>query len=113
MYVIMKQKVPVLFVELRTYVAYDANSTCKAMDDQMHNRVLNFTAGNVPIPKLYGLSTYISIHFQITCSPHHVLFLTLNLLQTLHPRRDGILIYWNHRVRPSYNCITHYGIALE
>ena len=50
-YLIARRKVPVLFIELKTHVAYDTDS-----DDQMRDRVLDFTAGSIPIPKLYGLS---------------------------------------------------------
>lgn len=53
-YLIARRKVPVLFIELKTHVAYDTDS--KAADDQMRDRVLDFTAGSIPIPKLYGLS---------------------------------------------------------
>lgn len=53
-YLIARRKVPVLFIELKTHVAYDTDS--KAADDQMRDRVLDFTAGSIPISKLYGLS---------------------------------------------------------
>lgn len=53
-HLIARRKVPVLFIELKTHVAYDTDS--KAADDQMCDRVLDFTAGSIPIPKLYGLS---------------------------------------------------------
>ena len=52
-FLIMRRKVPVLFVELKTYIAYDMDSTHK---DKMRDWVLDFTAGNIPIPKLYRLS---------------------------------------------------------
>lgn len=53
-YLIARRKVPVFFIELKTHVAYDTDS--KAADDQTRDRVLDFTAGSIPIPKLYGLS---------------------------------------------------------
>lgn len=55
-YPITRRRVPVLFIELKTYVAYDTDSARKGADDQMRDRVLDFTAGNIPIPTLYGLS---------------------------------------------------------
>lgn len=101
-YLITRRRVPVLFIELKTYVAYDTDSARKAADDRMRDRVLDFTAGSIPIPKLYGLSvlgTRFSIPLPIAHSPRRVSSLIPNLLPTLRPRRDGILIFWNRRAK--------------
>ncbi|KAF8161688.1 hypothetical protein B0H34DRAFT_806842 [Crassisporium funariophilum] len=55
-YVIMKRKVPVLFIEIKTYLAFDRASSRKEADDQMRDRFLDFSSGNIAIPKLYGIS---------------------------------------------------------
>jgi hypothetical protein len=55
-YLITRRKVPILFIEVKPYIAYDSDSARKAADDQMRERVLDFTAASIPIPKLYGIS---------------------------------------------------------
>jgi len=55
-YLITRRKIPVLFIEVKPYVAYDSDSSRKGADDQMRERVLDFTAGSIPIPTLYGIS---------------------------------------------------------
>jgi hypothetical protein len=57
-YLITRRKVPILFIEVKPYVAYDSDSSRKAADDQMRERILDsdFTAGSIHIPKLYGIS---------------------------------------------------------
>jgi hypothetical protein len=56
-YIITRRQIPVLFIEVKTYVAYDKDSARRDADVQMRERFFDFTcAGNLPIPKLYGLS---------------------------------------------------------
>jgi hypothetical protein len=55
-YIVTWHKVPVFFIELKTYVAYEKNSARAEADDQMRSRFLDFNAGSNPIPTLYGLS---------------------------------------------------------
>lgn len=50
------RKVPILFIEVKPNIAYVSDSSRKAADVQMHERILEFTAGSIPIPKLYGIS---------------------------------------------------------
>jgi hypothetical protein len=53
-FVIMKGKVPVFFINVKAHVALDHASLRKEADDQMRDRFLYF-AGHVPLPKLYGI----------------------------------------------------------
>ena len=55
-YLITRQKIPVLFIKVKPYVAYDSDSSHKRAYDQMHKRVLDFTAGSISIPILYRIS---------------------------------------------------------
>ena len=55
-YLITRRKIPILFIEVKPLVAYDLDSSRKAADDQMRERVLDFTAGSIPISTLYGIS---------------------------------------------------------
>jgi hypothetical protein len=58
-YIITRRQVPVLFIQVQTYVAYDKDSARRTADVQMRERFSDFTcAGNLPIPKLYGLSVF-------------------------------------------------------
>ncbi|KAF8327617.1 uncharacterized protein EI90DRAFT_3223863 [Cantharellus anzutake] len=54
-HVITRHGLPVVFIEFKPQVAYDKDLVCKEVDDQMHERFLNFT-GSIPIPMFYGLS---------------------------------------------------------
>lgn len=56
-YIVMKRKVPILFVEIKTYQAFDRASLRKEADEQIRDRFLDFT-GNVAIPTLYGISAF-------------------------------------------------------
>ena len=56
-YIVMKRKVPVLFIEIKTYRAFDRPSPRKEADDQMRDGFLDFS-GNIAIPKLYGISAF-------------------------------------------------------
>ncbi|KAF8491305.1 hypothetical protein JB92DRAFT_2753236, partial [Gautieria morchelliformis] len=47
---------PGLPLQVKSYVAYNSDASRKDADDQMRERVLDFTAGSTPIPKLYGIS---------------------------------------------------------
>jgi hypothetical protein len=55
MYLITGRKIPIWFIEVKSYGAYDLDSSRKAADDQIRERVLDFTAG-CSFPKLYGIS---------------------------------------------------------
>jgi len=57
-FLVTRRKVPVFFIELKTYVACDTASTRIQADDQMRDRFLDFRMGSIPIPTLYGLSAF-------------------------------------------------------
>ena len=56
LYIVSKRKVPVFFVEIKTYLALDKVSSRTEADDQMRTRFVEFASGNIPTPKLVGLS---------------------------------------------------------
>ena len=55
-FLIKWQKFPIVFIEVKLLLAYDLDSSRKAADDQMRERVLDFTEASISIPKLYGMS---------------------------------------------------------
>jgi hypothetical protein len=55
-YIIMKRKIPVFFLEVKTYLAFDQDSSRKEADDQMRDGFLDFASESLPLPKLYGIS---------------------------------------------------------
>ncbi|EDQ99633.1 uncharacterized protein LACBIDRAFT_334858 [Laccaria bicolor S238N-H82] len=90
---------------IKTYIAYDTDSARKEADDQMRDMVLDFTAENIPIPTLYGLSalgTRICV-YEYTVANRSLtpprMSLIPTLLPTLRPRKDGFLISWNLRAK--------------
>ncbi|KAF8500632.1 hypothetical protein BU17DRAFT_59027 [Hysterangium stoloniferum] len=56
LYVVSRRKVPVFFVEIKTYIALDKLSSRMEADDQMRKRFFEFMSGSIPTPKLVGLS---------------------------------------------------------
>ncbi|KAG9223504.1 hypothetical protein PLEOSDRAFT_1088304 [Pleurotus ostreatus PC15] len=64
LYIVSKRKVPVFFVEIKTYLALDKVSSRTEADDQMRKRFVEFASGSVPTPKLVGLSA-MGTHFSI------------------------------------------------
>lgn len=56
LYIVSKRKVPVFFLEIKTYLALDKLSSRAEADDQMHKRFVKFASGSIPTPKLVGLS---------------------------------------------------------
>jgi len=57
-YIVMKRKVPVFFIEVKPYIHIQRNSTRELADDQMRRRFRDFSGSNLPIPRLYGISTF-------------------------------------------------------
>jgi hypothetical protein len=55
-YIVMKRKIPVFFLEVKTYLAFDHDSLRKEADDQMRDKFLDFVSGSLSLPKLYGIS---------------------------------------------------------
>jgi hypothetical protein len=54
-FIIMKGKVPVFFIDVNTYLALNHAPSRKEADDQMRDRFLDFSSG-LPLRKLYGIS---------------------------------------------------------
>ena len=55
-YVVMKRKVPVLFIEVKPYIHLQRDGTRGAADDQMRRRFRDLVSGSLPIPRLYGIN---------------------------------------------------------
>ena len=55
-FIIMKRKVPVFFLEVKTHLALDHAPSRKEADNQMRDMFLYFSSGSFPLPKLYGIS---------------------------------------------------------
>ncbi|KAI6039463.1 hypothetical protein EDC04DRAFT_3140889 [Pisolithus marmoratus] len=51
-----RRQVPILFVEIKNYIAHDDAVTREQADEQMRLKFLDFVEGSMPIPKLYGIS---------------------------------------------------------
>ncbi|KAH7907697.1 hypothetical protein BJ138DRAFT_455909 [Hygrophoropsis aurantiaca] len=56
LYIVYKRKVPVFFVEIKTYVSLEKLTSRSEADDQMRQMFIDFTSGHIPIPKLFGIS---------------------------------------------------------
>src|SRR6266576_3150027 len=50
-FIIMKRKVPVFFLEVKAYLALDHASLRKEADNQMRDMFLDFSSRNLPLPK--------------------------------------------------------------
>lgn len=55
-YIAMKRKVTLFFIEIRTYLALEYGSLRNEVDEQMRDKFLEFSFENIAIPKLYGIS---------------------------------------------------------
>ncbi|KAN0121354.1 hypothetical protein V8E52_003250 [Russula decolorans] len=57
-FIIMKRKVPVFFLELIAYMESDRphSGLRKVADAQIRDRFLHFSSGSLPLRKLYGIS---------------------------------------------------------
>ena len=55
-YVVMKRKVPVLFIEVKPYVHLHEIGTRGKADHQMRERFRDLVGPNLPVPKLYRIS---------------------------------------------------------
>ena len=55
-YVVMKRKVPVLFIEVKPYLHLHEIGTRGKADHQMRERFRDLVGPNLPVPKLYGIS---------------------------------------------------------
>lgn len=64
LYIVSLRKVPVFFVEIKTYIALDKLSSRIEADDQMRNLFVDFSSGSIPTPKLIGLSA-MGTHFSV------------------------------------------------
>lgn len=60
---IKKGKFPIFLLEIKTYLAFDQDSSRKEADDQMRDRFLEF-ASHLALPKLYGISA-LGTHFSV------------------------------------------------
>ncbi|KIJ27500.1 hypothetical protein M422DRAFT_784871 [Sphaerobolus stellatus SS14] len=55
-YIIMKRKVPVLFIEVKPFNHFEKDSTRAEADDQMRRKFRDFRSASLPLPKLFGIS---------------------------------------------------------
>ncbi|KAF8514939.1 hypothetical protein BU17DRAFT_94016 [Hysterangium stoloniferum] len=55
-YVVMKRKVPVLFIEVKPYVYLQDMAKREKADNQMRGRFRELGSPSLPMPKLYGIS---------------------------------------------------------
>jgi len=55
-YIVMKRKVPVFFIQVKPYIHIQKQSTRELADIQMRQRFRDFSDSNLPIPRLYGIS---------------------------------------------------------
>jgi hypothetical protein len=55
-YIVMKRKVPVLFIEVKPYVHLQDIAKREKADNQMRDRFRELGSPNLPMPKLYGIS---------------------------------------------------------
>jgi len=53
-FIVMKRKAPVFFIDVKTYLAFDHTPSRREADDQMRNMFLDFSS--LPLPKVYGIS---------------------------------------------------------
>jgi hypothetical protein len=56
LYIVSKRKIPVFFVEIKTFLALDDMSSRTEADDQMRKRFAQFASGTILTPRLFGLS---------------------------------------------------------
>jgi hypothetical protein len=63
-FIVMKRKVPVFFLEVKAHLALDHAPLRRVADNQMRNRFLDFSSGTLPLPKLYGISV-LGTHFSV------------------------------------------------
>jgi hypothetical protein len=52
----MHRRVPVFFLEVKTYLALHYRSLRMEADNQMRDMFLDFSSGSLPLRKLYGIS---------------------------------------------------------
>ena len=95
-YLITRRKILILFVEVKPLLAYDLESSRKAVYDQIRKRVSQLYGGNYPHPQLFGISalgTRFCVYEYSTPlgRSHRVSTRNPTLLPTLRLRRDGIL----------------------
>ena len=57
-YIIRKRRVPVFFLELKTYASLSNPSARAQADDQMRDHFREFLSGSIPTPKLIGISSF-------------------------------------------------------
>src|SRR5882762_7608301 len=55
-YIVMKRKVPVLFIKVKLYAHLQDIAKREKADNQMRDRFRELGSPNLPIPKLYGIS---------------------------------------------------------
>ncbi|KAG6843557.1 hypothetical protein H0H87_003169 [Tephrocybe sp. NHM501043] len=56
-YIVMKQKVPILFIEVKPQVHLQDIAKREKADNQMRDKFWELGSPDLPIPKLYGIST--------------------------------------------------------
>ena len=57
-YIIRKRRVPIFFVELKTYGSLQNLSARALADDQMRDRFREYSSGSIHTPKLIGISSF-------------------------------------------------------
>ena len=57
-YLIRKRRVPIFFVEIKTYGSLQNLSARALADDQMRDRFREYSSGSIPMPKLIGISSF-------------------------------------------------------
>jgi hypothetical protein len=63
-YVVFKGNIPILFLEIKTFVALNLPSARAAADDKMHKILLGFSDDRLPQSKLIGISV-MGTHFAV------------------------------------------------
>jgi len=57
-FIIRRRRVPIFFVEIKTFRSLKELSARASADRQMRDRYLEFASGSISIPTLYGLSAF-------------------------------------------------------
>ncbi|KAF8529766.1 hypothetical protein BU17DRAFT_36440 [Hysterangium stoloniferum] len=100
LYVVSRRKVPVFFVDIKTYIALDKLSSRMEADDQMRKRFVEFVSGNIPIPKLVGLSamgTRFSV-YQLTTTKNNELLPVRIMPDARFVTDTAPRAWWNHDI---------------
>ncbi|KAF8844534.1 hypothetical protein BDN67DRAFT_978122 [Paxillus ammoniavirescens] len=70
-YIIRKRRVPIFFVELKTYGTLKNLCIRALAEDQMRDSFREFLSGSIPTPKLIGISSFGTQFCVYTSPPRH------------------------------------------